>query len=296
VWRRLQLEQKSGGSTRIWGGVSPDGRWFAHAANNGVAHLLDADGKTVHEIKGPKYGEMPVAFSPDGKWLAAGAEGGVQIVDVATAQVARRLALPRSPAALAFSPDGARLVLGEAYEYKDINVSFWSAADGQMLKRIKLKDHARGVTELAFSADGRRVVMAADGHLWIGDAEGKVAASRAACARGLALSPDGSLVALANRGASTLCRFELADGSTGRTLKTLDGDSPSAVAIAPDGRSMASMSGYGDTTVRLYTLPDGTLTETIKVPGGAEAITFAADGKTLVLTSGGGLTVLRRMP
>ncbi len=247
MWRRLQLEQKSGGSTRIWGGVSPDGRWFAHAANNGVAHLLDADGKTVHEIKGPKYGEMPVAFSPDGKWLAAGAEGGVQIVDVATAQVARRLALPRSPAALAFSPDGARLVLGEAYEYKDINVSFWSAADGQMLKRIKLKDHARGVTELAFSADGRRVVMAAD-------------------------------------------------GSTGRTLKTLDGDSPSAVAIAPDGRSMASMSGYGDTTVRLYTLPDGTLTETIKVPGGAEAITFAADGKTLVLTSGGGLTVLRRMP
>jgi sugar lactone lactonase YvrE len=295
VWRHLHFDGVEG-STESRIAVTRDGRWLSFASNRGFVRLMDLEARNVHALAGPKFGDAAVAFSPDGRSLASSTDGGVQLVDVATGQVVRKLPLQSGPASLAFSPDGSRLAVGEAYDYKDVNISFWSPGDGRLLKRVKVKDSAVSIKELSFSSDGRRVVLGADHRMWIADGDGKVLTSRPACARGMGVSADGALVALPNRGASTLCKFEIVDGATGRAVKTMQ-EASRAAAISPDGTLLASVSGgYPDTSVRFYDLPAGTLKGELKVPGRAESVVFSGDGQMLVLAQSSGLTMLRRTP
>jgi WD40 repeat protein len=65
---------------------------------------------------------------------------------------------------LAFSPDGRRLAAAQ-----EAAITLWNATSGQEL--LSLRDHARDLIRLAFSADGQRLLSAGgDGVVKVWDA------------------------------------------------------------------------------------------------------------------------------
>jgi WD40 repeat protein len=100
---------------------SPDGRLVAssgYGAESGVGVWLwnAADGRLLATIEGELYGPASLAWSRDGALLAnggGGSDGRVWLWDVASR---RRVATIRvsTPGALAFSPDGSMLAVGQS--------------------------------------------------------------------------------------------------------------------------------------------------------------------------------------
>ncbi|HYK04632.1 MAG TPA: hypothetical protein VE974_22965 [Thermoanaerobaculia bacterium] len=101
-----------------------------------------------------------LAISPDGARLAvAGESGPVQLLDARTGQPIRSFDVPRNDAAktmLAFSPDGAFLVMGCGHQACVID-----AASGQIVTRLPSAEARHGdlVWSASFSPDGKQVAM-----------------------------------------------------------------------------------------------------------------------------------------
>jgi WD40 repeat protein len=125
--------------------VSPDGRWLAASelgkpkqikladgrtlhtsADNHTVTLWELDtGRTVQQIMLPQGGAGPVAFSTDNNYLAIGANEAktrIRFIEVATGkEVGTFDDLPSGLRALAFTPDGSRLISG----MNDTTVLVW---------------------------------------------------------------------------------------------------------------------------------------------------------------------------
>ena len=103
-------------------------------------------------------GTEAVAFMPDGKRaVAAGQE--IVVFDVATRSPLRRFkGHPHGIESVAVSPDGKTIATGG---YIDHTIGFWDAATGARLREIEIPETpgiSQGVSGLAYSPDGRRVV------------------------------------------------------------------------------------------------------------------------------------------
>lgn len=165
--------------------LSPDGRTFAVRGPDGKTSLWDvAGGKELRKLKQPFPAECLV-FSPDGKMLGAmSAACEVRLYDVTTG--VETLALRPDPGArgalscrLAFSPDGSLLAAAARGRNPDdfqqpgvSTVSLWETATGKMLCRSLRPDWGVGPGEvqgLAVSPDGQLLATAGDGgvlRLW----------------------------------------------------------------------------------------------------------------------------------
>ena len=73
--------------------LSPGGKWFAGAGENGLAFVDSADGKTLGMIPCSQHVDC-LACSPTGSTLLATGEGSLTSFDVATGQATRTVALP----------------------------------------------------------------------------------------------------------------------------------------------------------------------------------------------------------
>jgi WD40 repeat protein len=104
-----------------------------------------------------------LALSPDGARLAvAGGSGPVQLLDTHTGQPLRSFDVQRNPAdrtVLAFSPNGAFLVLGCAHQACVLN-----AATGQLLARLPSEGaHGSMVWSASFAPDGKSLALSSYG-------------------------------------------------------------------------------------------------------------------------------------
>jgi WD40 repeat protein/Flp pilus assembly protein TadD len=239
---------------------APDGRTLAavhHITNHrSVLRLWDvAAGRPRLSIKGHADFMEWVAYAPDGKTFATGSwDRTIKLWDAASGQ--ERLTLKGHMDVIfegTFSPDGRTL----ATTSWDGTVKLWHVATGQEL--LTLKGFGTEVYHLAFAADGRTLATTGSAH----PTEG-VSLWRAAPAAG--------------------------PSSGTQAAPPLSTDMVYCVAVAPDGRTLATGTGAG--LIRL----EDTATKKKRLAlhghaGRVRTLAFTPDGRTLA--SGGADTTIR---
>ena len=284
---------------------SPDGKRIAVTAllsgdnRRGVWGVLVWDattGKELHRLEIPKSGQ--VRFSPDGKQLAIlPMEGEVWLWQ--PGQKPRRYKGPKGWAtALAFSPDGKRIV-GDILEFGEDGLSekfllcVWDVESGKQTHTLPCRDH---VTALAFSRDGKRLVSGGQGEdnavrLWdlVTGKELPALPGRKGAAEAIWLAPDDKTLLVASGGPAAFRGWRLPAGTAIAGLPSLDRGShdQGAMAFSPDGKRLAMGTWFGAagqaSTVKLWELDKGhRLLGRPGHEGEVRGLAFAADGKRLV--------------
>jgi RNA polymerase sigma factor (sigma-70 family) len=112
--------------------TAPDGRTIANASGNAV-DLVDArSGKMLRRMVGHTGPVNAVAFSPDGKRLVTGGKDGVRCWDMASGQIIFRTSMP-GPVAIRFSEDGRTMTIRTS----DQAVHEVDAATGKELRVLR---------------------------------------------------------------------------------------------------------------------------------------------------------------
>jgi WD40 repeat protein len=246
---------------------SPDGKRLATLGTSGEASLWDVDsGKRLHKLKGPGAWMSAVAFSPDGKTLGGVRHDGLlRIWEAATGKEAPggdkvtqdNLTLVvsdgRSPASPVFAPDGGLLAtLGPGW-----GIQIRDAVSGKTLRQLPGQTSIRIPTSLAFSADGKTLAV---GGLHTGKRQEII---------------------------------QLWEVATGLELSQLPGHlKGQRLAFSPDGRLLASTGFLDDPLIRVVEVATGKeVRQFVGHYGQVSALTFGADGKTLI-SAGWDTTIL----
>jgi len=227
------------------------GTRIVSAALDGSVRLWDAEtGAAVARLEGPPTQAPALACSPDGKRVAAGHYQRATVWDASSAAQLATLVHDDLVRALAFSPDGEKLLTGAGRGA----LTLWDARTGQQLAAFV--GHANYITACAFSPDGRRCASASrDQTVRVWDPEtGQVTsllAGHTAEVFRVAFSPDGRHL-VSSSGDKTLRWW---NASTGAALATLAGHTEDIhdCAFAPDGTRIVSASH--DKTLRLWSIP-----------------------------------------
>ena len=135
-----------------------------------------------------------IAIAPNDEWIAlGGASGVVGLYELSSGSLVRRFHHRALVTRAVFSPDGRTLLTGTT----DGVIQLWDVATGARLRLFAQGQHS--VSDLGFSADGRRVFGVGD-HVSVWDAETArllLSPDAAGDVRAAAFSPDGSRVATA---------------------------------------------------------------------------------------------------
>jgi hypothetical protein len=184
--------------------------------------------------------------------------------------------------AVAFSPDGRRIVSGAGTWYdKDHTVRLWEIASGREIEC--LRGHSGPVTSVAFSPDQRQIASGSSDRtvrLW------EVASGQSRCLQGhtdavaaVAFSPRGQHIVSASRD-KTLRLWETASGNE---IRRFEGHTEpvAGAAFSPDGRTVVS--GSEDNTLRLWEAASGREIRRFDGhTGRVVAVAFSPDGRNIV--------------
>jgi WD40 repeat protein len=247
-------------------------------------------------LKGHKSGVTEAAFAPDGKTLATlGVYDAVLVWkpaewDRVTGRGRKVLARGMEARSLTFSPDGKTLLTG----HMDGTVRLWDAATGQL--RATHRPHRGIVADLIFMPDGKTLVsreVDVAAHVfevkaWTPGTDGERLLVRRehASTLGMALSPDGRTLALAEwpqgeDGPAKTGELSLWDTATGKELRRIRGDGlVMRLAFTPDGKTLAAAV---DKTVCLFDPATGTERAVLRdYPERIRSLAVSPDGKLVV--------------
>jgi WD40 repeat protein len=182
---------------------SPDGRYLAVDRYLKVEVWDVAAGKQAAEID---CGEVSaLAWSRNSDRLAAGGAYGTKVLHLSTAKQDPWWQ-PKSPSALALSPDGRSMAVGVWDPLSRVGGVEFGAVEGTARPLRSLEGHTTPVQALAWSPDGQRVVSVAGGETKVWDpAAGAEVLALAATAyrpgpRAVAWHPDGRSFVAADAG------------------------------------------------------------------------------------------------
>jgi WD40 repeat protein/uncharacterized caspase-like protein len=244
------------------------------------------------ELRSPAEYMWDIQLSPDGTQVASaqtikGSDpaGIIKLWDAATGQLIR--SIRASPMALAFTPDGKRLVSGgNGVDHKGgSQVTFWDLTNGRLLRSF---DHTKfaGVYKVAVSADGSRIMSASTGtndnvvKLWDASTGRNLQTLvHPEFVESLAFSPDGNLAVTCDRSFTT----RVWDIRTGKQLIASKKESMSAMAsFLPDGTHAL----VADIRVEMIDVASGNIDRTFgSHRAGFSQATFTAGGNEII-TSG----------
>ena len=279
---------------------SRDGRLLAVAhgeqRKEGAVRVWDVPQRREIALWEEPEGINSVHISPDGRLVAFSSlsDNLVKIGSIDSGEEILKIGTGNKQARVRFSPDGKTLATASTGG----ELKVWNVEDGKELK--SLASLSFNLQCLAFSRDGTRIV--AGGGPFREDRFGWAGAWEIASGRqiaeikdmpdsvlGIAISPDGKLVATAGRdGAARLWETE-----TGKLVTTLSGHQSALewVDFSPDGEILASGS-YAD-TAKLWSVDDGVELATLPGHVGDVLTTrFSPDGKTLATGGAGGVVRL----
>jgi WD40 repeat protein len=286
------------------GGAEPVRLGARTRGGGGVLHVWDwSKGNTSRVLKEVEYwGTERAAVSPDGKHLV---RAGGDILELATG---KRSQIDLGGADvkidgrtfgrighMRFSPDGGRLAMLVTNLDKDIPgrilsdvvqvVEFPSGrklcefpAGEAYALRIGFSNEGRQVA----AADTRRQVMLRD--VGTGDVRRRYEPAMTSQVMGVAISPDGKLVAAVQRDPADLCVWEADSGKllarlSGEELQKLGGTAPfyGVLRFSPDGKHLAA-SYWG----RIFVVDTSTFAVAVTLKEStAVELQWSADGQTL---------------
>lgn len=248
---------------------SPDGKKIVSGGRDRTLKVWDVEtGRELQSFKAhgggwyDRLGVNSVASSPDGRRLLSGGDKEVKMWDAAEVKLvaaptdfAKRVRSQYRPIepghkgnvnCVAFRPDGHRVVSGGS----DGTVRVWDTASGKEL--LTLKAHVPfpallGVTEVAFSPEGDRLLSCGDRTVKLWNAETgaleKTIQGHTSPVMGAAFSCDGKkIVSVSSQPENTIRVWDAATDQELFARKFVEYGRGSGVAFSPDGTQIVCVS------------------------------------------------------
>jgi WD40 repeat protein len=268
--------------------ISPDGAWVATmSSNDGTFLLWNVSSQSLATTLSASSYTAPIVFSPDSQRLAfvANASNTVTLQPVPGSS-ATAVTIPASASALAYSPAGDLLAVGNPSDY---SIGLWNptpAAGGSTGTLIRTTvanintRHTAQISSLAFSPDEHLVASASlDGTIKIWNVSDGTLARTITSGGPITFSPDGSMLFAG----STSPGLQVWDPATGDLVHSFSSQPAfaSGVPVFPPGQgTFLEVEQVGGLIDTLH-LADWTLAGNIPLSTGAAGLSLSADGRLL---------------
>jgi WD40 repeat protein len=277
--------------------ASPDGQLVAIAGatdSSNTAQLWASDGSKLATLADSGTAVTCLAWSPDGSLLAGASRAGdVRLWDP-KGRLVRTLPGTDPVFSLAWSPDGEVLATGAIHFPAPTAtglvplpgvIRLWGR-DGSLNRTLGTESTGGKFLNLAWSPDGSMFAAGAgDYNVWRADGtQVGVLRTGGTPAWAMAWSPDSRALAIGDE--SGVLQIVAPDG-TMQSVSSFEGD-VNAVSYSPDGASLAV--GH-DSMVSVVKASDGR-TALWSVAADAAYTIWSIDGRELLISAGGGLTLV----
>ena len=268
---------------------APDGRWFVTGGDR-TARVWDVStGREIRRLE-LQHEVQSVGVSKNGRWLLTGEGNGVRLWQLATGKEERKF----EGKLAAISSDGRWVVTDSWGE----TVRLWEAETGKLLRTYWDPDSINWINAVAFSPDGRQVLVAngKTARLYETDSDKELRRFEGHTkeVKAVAASPDGRWV--------VTCSWDktvrLWEAASGKELRRFECEATiNSVVFSPDGRWVLT-GGDDHVSTGIIQIWDAATGEKVREismqgTGSIECVAYSPDGKSFL--TGGSYTGIAQL-